>query len=1686
MTVSYNRVWWPMLMLSGLLLLPVCAAQAAFPVYTYPPHSQQPIQVEGMDTPMGLSVAFDSSNRPYFTNDRTGVFADKLRTLRNGLWHDIDYSSTVTARTDRLRFLHSDIYIDGSNALYAVILTSADSRLLYSSDITASSPSFHSYRLASYSHIEKNMSHGDDSVPPAILAWPWISDGQRGKLRLYIPTKNSNGTLSLSDSLDLASAHAETPWAHSGGMPPVVSKNGKIHIAYLSEKNAMGTDSNSSHVWVATIDRATKNIDYHKHLSSTHGFGIDNHSMPVIGITSTDTVHVMVGTHGEKFPYYKATSTNTTSTLTNQNANVPNGNRAVTYVDLVIDDGDTLHTSYRSYSGPYLGVGYSRRPRSATAWENERILLAPDVEAQTNHAVPHQHLVMDRQSGKRNIYLTGQDEYTNQSLNPFQWFSGYPTPLIATTNRGSNWSLTTRYDLLSRINNGKTVQRITFPAIPNKYPNEVFHLNATTDASGLTVNYEVVSGPATLVDNKVTVGTGTGEVVIKAKNSGDATYYADEVTQRFQVDGTTIHNLAQGKPAYQSGTWQRQVASFAVDGNTGGTLAEGSATRMGSENWWEVDLGSVSHIDNIQIYNRSETTAAAWLSNYHVFISNVPFTGTSIAASQAQSGVASYHQTTQAGRPTTISSINRTGRYVRVQLTAANQHLSMGEVRVNGSFSAADTTPDAFAFTAQTGAEPGTSITSNAITLSGLNGATAIAASGGTLVVDGSDFTGTTVTNAQTVAVKVAASSAYNTATTATVTIGGVSANFSATTRPADITPDAFAFTAQTGVEPGATITSNAITLSGLEAATSIAVSGGTLVVDGNDFTGTTVTNGQTVAVKITASSSFNTAYIVTITIGGVSANFSATTRPADTTPGAFAFTAQIGVAPGATITSNTITLSGLEAATSIAVSGGTLVVDGNDFTGTTITNGQTVAVKITTSNAYSTTATATVTIGEVSADFSVTTRQRPVNTPPDTTPDAFVFTAQTGAEPGAASGVEPGIASGVEPGATITSRAITVSGLTEAASISVSGGTLVVDGRDFTGTTITNGQTVAVKVTASSAFSTTATAIVTIGGVSANFSVTTHASPGRLLGEITLATADGASVAFNPGTYTADVAHSVSHLTIATTATIVAITTPADADPATPGHQVNLGVGITTITFRATAEDGKTTRDYTVSVRRAPGQVTGVTITPMARALVVSWEEVPGADGYKVQWKSDAQAFDATRQITITGGTKTTATIPNLTAGIPYSVQVIATETDAGEGRASTRLTGTPKLAPPGQVTGVQVTAGIGLLHVSWTAVPGADGYKVQWKSGTQPYDPATRQAIVSDHNEGQADAPTYDLTTRQATVLVSPPTSHTIRALAADTQYTVRVIATRTHAADGTPSTEWTATPQAAPPHVSLTAHSPLNEGNLHRAPIDLLLTNTTFLETGLSDHFDLVTGVPGVWIDRLMLPTDTTATLTLAYNGRDFDVNQTLAVKVKAAGHAGRGDLTTGTVAVAAIVEAPPSPPTNVTATPGIGTLAVSWTAVPDADGYKVQWKSDAQPYDPATRQALVLDGTTTSHPIPELAAGTQYTVRVIATKAKAPDSPSSMEATGTPNALLHNTPNPFNPNTTIHYTIERGQPVRLAIYNMLGQVVESLVDGYQDAGVYHVRWEPRANLASGVYWVRLRLREDVQIRRILLVK
>ena len=144
------------------------------------------------------------------------------------------------------------------------------------------------------------------------------------------------------------------------------------------------------------------------------------------------------------------------------------------------------------------------------------------------------------------------------------------------------------------------------------------------------------------------------------------------------------------------------------------------------------------------------------------------------------------------------------------------------------------------------------------------------------------------------------------------------------------------------------------------------------------------------------------------------------------------------------------------------------------------------------------------------------------------------------------------------------------------------------------------------------------------------------------------------------------------------------------------------------------------------------PGRVTGVGVVPGIRELEVSWNAVSDAHGYKVQWRTSGQAFNASRQRTVSGGSTTRDTIPNLTAGTRYYVRVIATKSDADDGAASAEANGVVKAPVPGRVTGVRVTPGVEQITVSWGAVANATGYKVQWRSGNQVFG-AARQAIVT-----------------------------------------------------------------------------------------------------------------------------------------------------------------------------------------------------------------------------------------------------------------------------------------------------------------------------------------------------------------
>jgi hypothetical protein len=91
-----------------------------------------------------------------------------------------------------------------------------------------------------------------------------------------------------------------------------------------------------------------------------------------------------------------------------------------------------------------------------------------------------------------------------------------------------------------------------------------------------------------------------------------------------------------------------------------------------------------------------------------------------------------------------------------------------------------------------------------------------------------------------------------------------------------------------------------------------------------------------------------------------------------------------------------------------------------------------------------------------------------------------------------------------------------------------------------------------------------------------------------------------------------------------------------------------------------------------------------------------------------------------------------------------------------------------------------------------------------------------------------------------------------------------------------------------------------------------------------------------------------------------------------------------------------------------------------------------------------------------------------------------------------SLEQNSPNPFNPSTTIAYAVPEGRTVRvtLEVFNLRGALVRRLVDSGRGPGVYRAMWDGRdgsgVECGGGVYLYRLRAGEFVKVRKMVLLK
>ncbi len=312
-----------------------------------------------------------------------------------------------------------------------------------------------------------------------------------------------------------------------------------------------------------------------------------------------------------------------------------------------------------------------------------------------------------------------------------------------------------------------------------------------------------------------------------------------------------------------------------------------------------------------------------------------------------------------------------------------------------------DTVPNGFGFTAQADVTPGATVDSATVTITGLAAAASVSVTDGQYAINGGAFTSAngTIENQQSIVVRVTASSDTYTPVTATVTIGGVSASFTATTLP-DTEPASFSFADQLGVALSAVMDSAAIGIADIDVPVPIAITGGEYAINGGAFTAADgmIAGGQSLVVRVVAADTFNASTSATVTVGGVPGTFTVTTVP-DTIPDAFSFADRIDVGLGAQVDSAPVVIGGTQAPSPIAITGGSYAIDGGAFTNAAglVDNGESVVVRVTAAATPSTTVNVTLTVGGVSDTFSATTI--PDLTPPTATIAFPPLTSRTSAD---------------------------------------------------------------------------------------------------------------------------------------------------------------------------------------------------------------------------------------------------------------------------------------------------------------------------------------------------------------------------------------------------------------------------------------------------------------------------------------------------------------------------------------------------------------------------------------------------------------------------------------------------------------------------------------------------------------
>ena len=79
-----------------------------------------------------------------------------------------------------------------------------------------------------------------------------------------------------------------------------------------------------------------------------------------------------------------------------------------------------------------------------------------------------------------------------------------------------------------------------------------------------------------------------------------------------------------------------------------------------------------------------------------------------------------------------------------------------------------------------------------------------------------------------------------------------------------------------------------------------------------------------------------------------------------------------------------------------------------------------------------------------------------------------------------------------------------------------------------------------------------------------------------------------------------------------------------------------------------------------------------------------------------------------------------------------------------------------------------------------------------------------------------------------------------------------------------------------------------------------------------------------------------------------------------------------------------------------------------------------------------------------------------------------------------------PNPWSPTTSLDYSLGESTQVRALVFNVKGEVMDTLVDRLQAPGRYTLQWMPDTSAASGVYFVKWFLNDSTVTRKMIFLK